>query len=243
MPRRATPASWDRRRQPSRDTGSAAAAARAPRAGRQYAGSGIYRRKGSAGAQGAGLDVVQLQRDGRLGGHGCFVSLASTDSRINRLRRPERPMSGRRQVGEDVRGRGRRPVHAVTDARSVAGVDEQRVERVHHVVVQRPAAARFVGAPVERRLLDLEVAVRGVRLRDVDHQVVGEQQLGQRVGAVRAERPVDLAVQAVIEREVGVQPGAVGAAIVLAHVEGVFQVVEVADLQVAVDLVELLHLP
>ena len=45
-----------------------------------------------------------------------------------------------------------------------------------------------------------------------------------------------------MERQVGVQPGAVGATIVLAHVEGVFEVVEVAQLQVAVDLVKLLQL-
>ena len=98
-----------------------------------------------------------------------------------------------------------------------------------------------MGAPIERRLLDLKEAVGGVRPRDVDHQVVGEQQLGQGVGAIRAERPVGLAVQAIVEREVGVHPGAVGATIVLAHVEGVFEVVEVAHLQVAVDLVKLLH--
>ena len=148
---------------------------------------------------------------------------------------------GRREVGEDVGRRHRRPVHAVADARPVAGVDEQRVEGVHHVVVERSAPARLVRASLEHRPFDLEAAVLGVRLRDVHHQVVVEQQLGQRVGAVRAERPVRLAVQAVDRGEVGVQPGAVGAAVVLAHVEGVFQVVEIADLQIAVDLVELLH--
>ena len=111
----------------------------------------------------------------------------------------------------------------------------------HRVVVQRSAPARLVRASLEHRPFDLEVAVLGVRLGDVHHQVVVEQQLGQRVGAVRAERPVRLAVQAVDGGEVGVQPGAVGAAVVLAHVEGVFQVVEIADLQIAVDLVELLH--
>src|SRR5262249_3324928 len=43
------------------------------------------------------------------------------------------------------------------------------------------------------------------------------------------------------ECEVGVQPGTVGATIVLAHVEGIFEIIEVAHLQVAVDLVKLLH--
>ena len=37
-------------------------------------------------------------------------------------------------------------------------------------------------------------------------------------------------------------PSTVGATIVLAHVEGVFEVVEVAHLQVAVDLIKLLQL-
>ena len=92
-----------------------------------------------------------------------------------------------------------------------------------------------------RRPFDLEVAVLGERLGDIHHQIIVEQQLGERVGAVGPERPVRLAVQAIDGGEVGVEPGAVGAAVVLAHVEGVFQVVEVSDLQIAVDLVELLH--
>ena len=98
-----------------------------------------------------------------------------------------------------------------------------------------------MGASVERRLFDLEVAIRGERLGDVHDHVVGEQQVGQRVGAVRPQWPVRLAVQAVDRGEVGVELGAVGARVVLAHAEGVFQVVEIADLQVAIDLVELLH--
>ena len=99
-----------------------------------------------------------------------------------------------------------------------------------------------MGAPVEGRLLDLKEAVRGVRLCDVDYQVVGEQQLGQGVDTIRAKRPVRLTIQAIIHREVGVHPSTVDATIVLAHVEGVFEVVEVAHLQVAVDLVKLLEL-
>src|SRR5215469_8910081 len=59
--------------------------------------------------------------------------------------------------------------------------------------------------------------------------------------AIRAERPVSLTIQAIEECEVGVQPGTVGATIVLAHVEGVFEIIEVAHLQVTVDLVKLLH--
>src|SRR5215813_15283436 len=59
--------------------------------------------------------------------------------------------------------------------------------------------------------------------------------------AIGAERPVSLAIQAIEECEVGVQPGTVGATIVLAHVEDVLKVIEVAHLQVPVDLVKLLH--
>ena len=63
-----------------------------------------------------------------------------------------------------------------------------------------------MGASLEHRAFDLEEAVLGERLGDVHHQVVVEQQIGERVGAVRPERPVRLAVQAVDRGEVGVQP-------------------------------------
>src|SRR5688500_10289842 len=61
------------------------------------------------------------------------------------------------------------------------------------------------------------------------------------MGAVWERRPVRLAVQAIDRGEVGVEPGTVRSSVVLAHVEGVFEVVEVSDLQIAVDLVELLR--
>jgi len=44
----------------------------------------------------------------------------------------------------------------------------------------RPPAGR-VGPPGEQGPLDLEIAVLGERLRDVDHEEVGQQELGQRV--------------------------------------------------------------
>src|SRR4029453_15819355 len=81
----------------------------------------------------------------------------------------------------------------------------------------------------------------GVRLRDVDYQIIVEQQIGERMGAVWERRPIDLAVQAIYGGGVGVQPGAVGATVVFTHVEGVFEIVEIAHLQIAVDLVELLR--
>ena len=121
-------------------------------------------------------------------------------------------------------------------------VNEQCEQLVYHVVIQRPATTRLVGAPVESRLLDLEEAIRCVRLCDVDYQVVGEQQFCQRVGSIGAKRPVRLTIQAIIHREVGVHPSTIDTTIVLAHVEGVFEVVEVAHLQVAVDLIKLLQL-
>src|SRR4029453_4401491 len=82
----------------------------------------------------------------------------------------------------------------------------------------------------------------GVRLRDVDYQIIVEQQIGERMGAVWERRPIDLAGQAIYGGEVGVQPGAVDATVVFTHVEGVFEIVEIAHLQIAVDLVELLRL-
>ena len=118
--------------------------------------------------------------------------------------------SGRCQVGEGVGDRCLRLVYAVTHSRSLAGVNKQRKQRVHRIILQRPAAACLVGAPIEGRLLDLKEAVGSVRSCDVDHQVVGQQQLGQGMDAIRAERPVSLAIQAIEECEVGVQPGTVG---------------------------------
>ena len=61
------------------------------------------------------------------------------------------------------------------------------------------------------------------------------------MGAIRAEAS-QLAVKAIVEGQVGVQPGTVGATIVLAHVECIFEVVEIAQLHVAIDLVKLLQL-
>ncbi len=61
------------------------------------------------------------------------------------------------------------------------------------------------------------------------------------MAAVLARRPVGVPVEAVPEGEIGVQPGPVGAQVAVRQVERVLTVVEVADLQVAVDRVELLR--
>ena len=90
--------------------------------------------------------------------------------------------------------------------------------------------------------LDLEErALLGVGLADVDDEEVGEHQLGQRMAAVLARRPVGLPVEPVPEREVRVQPRAVRAEIAVREVERVLHVVEVADLEVPVHRIELLR--
>jgi hypothetical protein len=43
------------------------------------------------------------------------------------------------------------PVYAVTFPRSVIGIDEQRIQGIHDIVIQRPSPARFVGASLECR--------------------------------------------------------------------------------------------
>ena len=42
-------------------------------------------------------------------------------------------------------------VYAVTYPRSVIGIDEQRIQGIHDIVIQRPSPARFVGASLECR--------------------------------------------------------------------------------------------
>ena len=60
------------------------------------------------------------------------------------------------------------------------------------VRVDRAAAARLVGTAVERALLDLEVAVVGDRLGDIEQQKIVEEDI--RVGGERVRRPIGLAV-------------------------------------------------
>ncbi|CAM5723042.1 hypothetical protein SHIRM173S_06248 [Streptomyces hirsutus] len=146
---------------------------------------------------------------------------------------------GGNQVGKRAGHRLGRLVDAVTDPRSVEAADQQGVERVDDVVLGRPAAAGGVRAAREHGALDLEVAAVGERLGRVDDEEVRQQQLGQGVDALIVERPVGLAVQPVEEGQIGAQPGAVGSDVVLAQVEGVLRVVEVADLEIAVDGIEL----
>ena len=80
-----------------------------------------------------------------------------------------------------------------------------------------------------------------VGLADVDDEVVGEHELGQRVRSVPVGRPVGLAVETVPEGEVGIQPRPVGALVAVRELERVFHVVEIADLEVAIDGIKLLR--
>ena len=91
----------------------------------------------------------------------------------------------RRQVGEAVGRSYGRLVDAVADARAVPCGDDERETRVDRVVVERAAAAGRVGVALQQRQFDLEVAVLGVRFRDVDDLVVAEVQLGQRMRPIR----------------------------------------------------------
>jgi hypothetical protein len=76
-----------------------------------------------------------------------------------------------------------------------------------------------------RGTLDLQEAlVFRVGLGDVHDQEVGQDQLGQRVRALLVQRPVGLAVQTVPEGKVRVQPGAVGALVVVRRMERVVHV-------------------
>src|ERR1700676_1104969 len=59
--------------------------------------------------------------------------------------------------------------------------------------------------------------------------------------ALLVSRPIYLAVEAVVKGQIGVQPCAIRIKIVWRKFEGVFAVVEVANFQISIDLIE--HLP
>src|SRR3954470_23177195 len=114
---------------------------------------------------------------------------------------------GPRQVRKGLGGRPARPIDAVADDWPIAGIDQLREERVHHVVVEGAAAAGLVLATLPGCELDLEErTLLDVRLRDVDNQEVREYQFGQRMAAVRTAGPVRLPVEPVPKGEVGIQP-------------------------------------
>ena len=67
-----------------------------------------------------------------------------------------------------------------------------------------------------------------------DEEIV-EQKVGQRVATVRPHWPIGFPVETIEEGEIGIQPCAIRTEVFLPQVKGVFRVVQVADLQVAVD--------
>ena len=71
------------------------------------------------------------------------------------------------------------------------------------VRVDRAAAAGPVGLAGERALLDLEVALVGDRLGDIEQQEVIEEDVG--VGGERVGRPIGLAVEPVPDRKAVLQ--------------------------------------
>ncbi len=63
----------------------------------------------------------------------------------------------RRQVRKDPRRPHGRLIDTVADARSIARGDDQRVQLVNHVVVERPTAAGRVRLAAQQGPLDLEI--------------------------------------------------------------------------------------
>jgi len=100
-------------------------------------------------------------------------------------------MLERARDGIDISGLNDDSLDAVADDGPVPSVHEQREDRVHHIVVERPATAGPVSFPAPGGELDLqERTLLRVRLSDVDDEEVREHELGQRVRAILASWPV-----------------------------------------------------
>src|SRR5882672_312211 len=95
-------------------------------------------------------------------------------------------------------------------------------------------------ALLEHGLLNLEVAGFTKRSRGIHDQVIFEEEFSQRMVPVLVERPISFSVEAVVESEIGVQPCAIRSNVVLGKVEGVFIVVQVANLEISIDRIEYL---
>ena len=88
-------------------------------------------------------------------------------------------------------------------------------------------------AAVAGGALDLEErTVLGVRLARIDNEVIGQNELGQRMRPAVSERPIGLSIKTVPEREIGIQPRPVGALIAFGKLEPVSLFVEITDFQV-----------
>src|SRR4051794_29759525 len=146
------------------------------------------------------------------------------------------------EVRKRARGGRRRRIYAVADTGSVTAVDHHCVQDVDCVVVEAAATTCRMWPRAERGLFDLEKGpVLCVWFANIDDQEVGEHEFGQRMRAVVVDGPVDVAVEAVPEGKVRVQTRPVRTRVGIGQVERVFHVVQVANLEVAVEGVELLR--
>ena len=96
-------------------------------------------------------------------------------------------------------------------------------------------------ALLKHRLLNLKVAGFTERFRSINDQVILEQEFRQRMVPMLVERPISFSVEAIVESEIGVQPCAIRSNVVLGKVEGVFIVVQVANLEIPINRIEYLR--
>ena len=93
----------------------------------------------------------------------------------------------------------------------------------------------------EHGLLNLEVARFTKRFRGIDDQVIFEENLRQRMITMLVEWPISFSVEAVVESKIGVQPCAIRSNVVLGKIEGVFIIVQVANLEIPINRIEYLR--
>ena len=184
----------------------------------------------------ASLDVIEFQRHACRGVHPHHPISMVSDARVARA---GFGFGAARYGNVTVPGRDAASTPSVI-VRPESGVDELGEDPVHDVIVQSSATARLVRFATSGGQLDLEEgSLLDVRLGEVDDEVVSEHQVGERMATAGFDRPVLLAVQAVPERQVGIEPRSEGTRVGVTEMERVLHVVEIADLEVAVDLVEL----
>ena len=100
----------------------------------------------------------------------------------------------RREIRKHLHAGLRRPGRTALEELAIA-IDEPGEQDVDRVRVDRAASSRLVRTAVDRALLDLEVALVGDRLGDVEQQKIVEEDI--RVGGERFRRPIGLAVEPV----------------------------------------------
>ena len=140
----------------------------------------------------------QSKANGPINDHTSSGAAASVDGFGNGLQLHVR----RREIRKHLHAGLRRAGGAALEELAIA-VDEPGEQDVDRVRVDRTAASRLVTAAVDRALLDLEVALVGDRLGDVEQQKIVEEDI--RVGGERFRRPIGLAVEPVPDREAVLQ--------------------------------------